>query len=168
MQRLARLVGLCEDLEQALLTPGAEPAAPDTLEAHWQAQGRLRDAALQKALDRRFGLALAAARSGGKALADLAAACEPNGQRRRELCLQLEVLAQVESPPELAKERMELQVARLSGHMGGSERAPLADAQHLLRDWYLCGPAPTDPDLMARFERARAALGQAAGPASAG
>jgi hypothetical protein len=92
----------------------------------------------------------------------------PNGQRRRELCLQLEVLAQVESPPALAKERMELQVARLSGHMGGSERAPLADAQHLLRDWYLCGPATPDPDLMARFERARAALGQAAGPASAG
>ena len=167
-ERLARLVELCEDLELALLTEGTEPVAPETLEAQWQADGRLRDAALQKVLDRRFGLALAAARSGDKALADLAAACVPNGQRRRVLCLQLEVLARVESPPGLAKERMELQVARLSGHMGGSERAPLADAQHLLRDWYLCGPATPDPDLMARFERARAALGQTAGPASAG
>jgi DNA repair protein SbcC/Rad50 len=167
-QRLTRLVWLCEGLEQALLTPGAEPPEPDTLEGDWQAQGRLRDTVLQKALDRRFGQALAAARTGGKALADLAAACEPNARRRGDLCLQLEVMAQVESPPELAKERMELQVARLSGHMGGSERGPVAAAPNLLREWYLCGPAPTDPALMARFERARMALGRGADSAALG
>jgi DNA repair protein SbcC/Rad50 len=161
-QRLTRLLGLCEGLEQALLTPGAEHPDPDTLDRDWQAQGRLGDAALQKALDRRFGQALDAVRIGGKALADLAAACEPNARHRRDLCLQLEVLAQVESPPELAKERMELQVARLSGRMGGSDPGPVHAAPTLLRDWYLCGPAPNDPALMARFERVRAALGGAA------
>ena len=167
-QRLTRLVGLCEGLEQALLTPGAEPPDPETLESDWQAQGRLGDRALQKALDRRFGQALVAVRAGGKALADLAAACEPNARYRRDLCLQLEVMAQVESPPELAKERMELQVARLSGRMGGSDHGAVHAAPNLLREWYLCGPAPADPALKARFERARAALVDAAGSAVLG
>jgi DNA repair protein SbcC/Rad50 len=72
----------------------------------------------------------------------------------------LEVLAQVDSPPELAKERMELQVARLSGRMAAGCGAPLAGAAELLRDWYQCGPAPMDAALEARFERARAALEQ--------
>ena len=58
---------------------------------------------------------------------------------------------------------MELQVARLSGRMAASSDAPLAGPQQLLRDWYLCGPAPADPALDARFERARAALEQVEG-----
>jgi DNA repair protein SbcC/Rad50 len=106
----------------------------------------------------RLDLALAAARGDEQARSAFAAQSEANGERRRGLCLQLEVLAQVDSPPGLAEEHMALQVARLSGHMAGGEQAPLAGASDLLADWYRCGPAPADAELESRFERARFAL----------
>ncbi len=155
---LARRAALCTGLEQAVLTSVPEPDALEALATDWAALGPLRDQRLQGDLTRRFEAALAAARDDGAARDAFLATAEANGQRRQALCLQLEVLAQVESPAELAKERMELQVARLSGRMGASARDPMAGAEQVLRDWYLCGPAPVDAALEARFERASAAL----------
>ncbi len=160
---LASRARLCTRLEHAVLTGAAEPEAVDALAAEWDALGTLRDHARQQAMAQRFGAALAAARGGADLREAFLAAAEPNLRRRHALCLQLEILAQVDSPPELAKERMELQVARLSGRMtAGSDAAP-AGAAKLLRDWYLCGPVPLDAALDARFERVRAALEPAEG-----
>jgi len=158
---LAGQAGLCARLEQAVLDGAVEPAVVDAAAAEWEALGQQRDHAMQKAMSQRFGAALAAARDGGAARDTFLAAAEPNRRRRHTLCLQLEILAQVDSPPELAKERMELQVARLSGRMAAGERPTLAGVAELLRDWYLCGPAPADPALDARFERTRVALERA-------
>jgi DNA repair protein SbcC/Rad50 len=157
---------LCERLEQAVLDGTVEPELVDAVAAEWQAMGSLRDHAQQQAMAQRFVAALDAARDAGDPRAAFLTAIERNQRRRHALCLQLEVLAQVESPPELAKERMELQVARLSGRMAAGAGAPPAGAAQLLRDWYQCGPAPMDAALDARFERARAALEQAAGEPS--
>ena len=154
---------LCTRLEHAVLDGPVDSEAADGIAAEWDALGQQRDHAMQRALAQRFGTALAAARDGGELREAFLAAAEPNQRRRQALCLQLEILAQVDSPPELAKERMELQVARLSGRMAASSDAPLAGAAQLLRDWYLCGPAPRDAALDARFERARAALEQVEG-----
>jgi DNA repair protein SbcC/Rad50 len=160
---LAAQAGLCTRLEHALLDGAAEPEVVDAIAAEWEAMGVLRDPARQSAMAQRFGAALAAARDGGEVREAFLAAAEPNHRQRQALCLQLEVLAQVDSPPEAAKERMELQVARLSGRMAAGAGDPIAGAAHLLRGWYLCGPARRDAALDARFERARAALEQAGG-----
>jgi len=155
---IAAQAGLCVRLEQAVLGATADAQAVEVLAAEWEALGQQRDQAAQGSMAKRFGAALAAARDGDAGRDAFVAAAAANGQKRHNLCLQLEILAQVDSPPELAKERMALQVARLSGHMGAGERDPIAGAGQLLRDWYQCGPAPGDPALDARFERARAAL----------
>jgi hypothetical protein len=158
---LASQAALCQRLEQIVLDGVVDETIVDAIAAEWDALGHNGDPAMQKAMAQRFDTALQAARAGGEVRGALLAAAEPNRRQRHALCLQLEILAQVDSPPELAKERMELQVARLSGRMAAGARDPLAGAAKLVRDWYLCGPAPADPDIEARFERARVALAQA-------
>jgi hypothetical protein len=81
---------------------------------------------------------------------------------RREICLEIEVLAGVDSPPELREERMRFQVARLSQTLRehrGEKASPRERLQSLERSWYRLGPAPAEhwPGLSARFETARAA-----------
>jgi len=160
---LAARARLCTELEQAVLSGAVEPTLVESLAGRWEALDTLRDQADQVALARRFDAALAAAREGPAARDAFLAAAGPAAQRRHALCLQLEILAQIDSPPELVKERMELQVARLSGRMaaGGSTQPP--GAAQVLREWYLCGPVLADEALEARFERARVALEPGAG-----
>ncbi len=155
---LVQQAQLCNRLEQALLAGTVEPAALDALSNEWAALGSLRDDAMQQTMTGRLEAALAAAQGDSQAQVDFQVQVEANQRERRSICLQLEVLAQVESPPELAQERMELQVARLTGHMAAGESDPLAGAEQLLSAWYRCGPFPADDALEARFERARFAL----------
>lgn len=83
---------------------------------------------------------------------------------KQELCLRMEIVAGLESPPELAKARMELQVARLSESLSNrdirSEEGPLEEAREIEEEWHLLGalPAAQNTALEARFERALAAL----------
>jgi DNA repair protein SbcC/Rad50 len=151
---LARQAALCEGLERA------EPPLPDAAEAGWQALPVQADKGLQSAIEARFQRALTAAREGPAGLARLREALAGNAARRAEICLQLEILARVDSPPELTKERLAFQVARLKDHMRDGERDPLEGAQRLLEAWYLCAtvPHPESASLNERFERARAAL----------
>jgi hypothetical protein len=90
----------------------------------------------------------------------LAAAAEANARTRKELCLGLEILAQIESPAACAQERLAMQVSRLQEHLAAGERDPLAEASHLVEHWYLTGPTPaaTLADLEPRFQRALRAL----------
>ncbi|MBK5969958.1 MULTISPECIES: DUF349 domain-containing protein [Thiorhodovibrio] len=86
--------------------------------------------------------------------------CESARHEREALCLRLEILAHLDSPPELTARRMELQVERLQEKLGdGDNQAdPLAQSRPLLIDWYLNAPAANDQQLQARFERIEAAL----------
>lgn len=82
-----------------------------------------------------------------------------------DLCLRLEVLAAIDSPPEAAEARLRLQVERLSEAMKGGSAAkqalaPASECWEIERSFYLCGPAPLDQTekLVARFNRARDAF----------
>ncbi|MEA3276637.1 MAG: DUF349 domain-containing protein [Pseudomonadota bacterium] len=154
---LARQSSVCERLERWLETEAGEEMSLDATEAKWQALPKQRDAGLQAAIGSRFGAALRALREGDTTLRGRFAA---NGERRAELCLHLEVLARVDSPPELTKERLAFQVTRLKEHMRQGEKDPLEGASRLLQEWYVCGPAPASvaAGLEDRFRRARTAL----------
>jgi hypothetical protein len=158
---------LCRELEQQAEMEAA-PAAADAAawQGRWAALPSLADAATAQGIGRRFQSAL-------DALADPQAAAAwrrrlpEQAEQRRRLCLQLEVLTGVDSPPEAVQERLLFQVSRLRERLGQGEADPLDAAPALERAWYLAGPAPTAemPALEARFERARAALLQGQGAA---
>ena len=158
---LAEQAALCERLERALEVVDADlDPALTALEADWLALPTHRDPELQGAMAMRFGRALEALKQGGEKLQALRSAFAADGERRAEFCLHLEILAQVESPPELAEERLRFQVTRLTEHMSEGEKDPLEASFRLLQQWYLCGPAPGSvaAGLEQRFLRARRAL----------
>jgi hypothetical protein len=157
---LARKAALCERVERALETQTrAEPEAKEA-EAAWQTLPKQRSADLQAAIAHRFQRALGALKSGGEKLDNLREDFAANGKRRAELCLHLEILAQIDSPLELTEERLRFQVARLTEHMREGEKDPLEGASRFLQEWYLCGPAPATAaaTLEERFLRARHAI----------
>lgn len=168
LDSLARRAEVCESLERLVLAGDGAPdkSAADALVAAWGGLPALDDTSLQAGMQRRFDAALAAV--GDPARRDaLGASLAANAERRGLLCLELEIAAGVDSPPALARERLRLQVERLSERLGEGERDPVGDMAALLRDWYLCAPAPADAGLDERIARVRVAL-KSSGPAGAG
>jgi hypothetical protein len=154
---LQRQAELCERLELGLLGETDNPLSPEAAEQAWADLPEQQDNEIQQAIASRFSAALAAARDPGQ-LAALRRRYDANAARLSQLCLQLEILAGVETPPELAQERLEFQVARLTERMVDGEEDPLQGSARLLKEWYLCGPAPRSAGLDSRFERIRQAL----------
>lgn len=161
LARLAARAVVCERAE-ALLAGPADPAAIAGLEVAW-ATAPEPDAAALKVLGRRFERACQALRSGSDACRTLLQELAGQQQRKRELCLRLEIAAGVATPEEYAHERMQYQVARLSDSL--SRRTPRpepADSEQqalwLLREWYLCPLGPDNDDLTQRFTRAYRSL----------
>ncbi len=149
---LARQAALCESVERALLDgDGPLPGALET-ELAWSAIPQLPDRALQAAMAVRLRTALEATADPGR-LAELRGLEQANRPRRERLCLELEIAAGVESPPDLAQERLRLQVSRLAERMVEGEGDSLRGVPELLREWYLCGPAPRDARLEERLAR---------------
>ena len=77
--------------------------------------------------------------------------------RRRQLCLRMEIAAQVESPSEFAQERMEHQVARLSQSLTErGAKSETTDAAAIAAEWFLSGAVGDDLDqvLEQRFNKA--------------
>lgn len=160
---LADQAARCERLERALETDRVAGLEPAAIEADWQALPKQRDPDLQAAVEQRFGRAVTALAQGGEVLDAFRSAFIAAGERRAELCLHLEILAQIDSPPELTKERLRFQVTRLTEHMRDGEKDPLQATSRLLQEWYLCGPAPARDaaSLEERFLRVRRAIEEA-------
>ncbi|MBK1724472.1 DUF349 domain-containing protein [Thiocystis violacea] len=157
---LQRQSDLCQQLEHSALGDAEGSAASArNLQALWSSLGVHEDATLQAAMQRRFDRALKATEDPA-ARTQQEAQMAANAERLQQMCLQLEIAAGVESPPELAQQRLELQVARLAERMTEGEEDPLQGAARLLHDWYLCGPAARDDALNQRFARVRASLTQ--------
>lgn len=157
---LADQAALCERLERVLeIRTGPEPALAE-VEAEWQALPKQHSPDLQTAIERRFNRALEAHKSGGDKLDALRSNFAADGERRAELCLQLEILAQVDSPADLVEARLQFQVTRLTERIREGEKDPLEATSRLLREWYLCGAAPecVAGSLEERFLRARRAI----------
>ena len=166
---LARQAALCESVERALLDGEGPPPGALEAELGWSAIPELPDRSLQAAMAVRLRTALEAA-ADPERLAQLRAQDEANRARRERLCLELEIAAGVESPPDLAQDRLRLQVSRLAERMVEGEGDSLRGVPELLREWYLCGPAPRDPRLEERVARVRQSQGeprQTAEPADA-
>jgi len=108
----------------------------------------------------RFEQALAAAKGDADQRQRLLQARETHLTRRQQLCLHMEILAGVESPPEVREARLTYQVERLARAMSQGKRDPTPEAEEMERDWYLTGfpGSPADGVLESRFQRALAAI----------
>ena len=155
-ERLAARAAWLDETARGLAA-GVDAQAED-LKTDWSALPDLDDADAAAALEERFGEVLTALDDAAERAA-LVDRLDQNRERRRELCLHLEIVAGVPSPAALKEQRMALQVERLRGRMGEGEADPLADAGPLLRDWYLSTPAAADVDLDGRFTRVKEGLG---------
>ncbi|MBK1717965.1 DUF349 domain-containing protein [Thiocystis violacea] len=154
---LRRQAELCERLELGLLGETDEGLTPEAARQTWATLPTQADTGLQRAIEARLELAMAAAEDPAK-LQAIRQSFATNRERLERLCLQLEIIAGVETPPEFAQQRLEYQVARLAERMVEGEEDPLRGAGGLIHEWYLSGPAPRDASLEVRFERVRRVL----------
>lgn len=146
---------LCDVAEVAAARGGAGDGVAE-LEGRWQALPALSDAEAGASLRGRFERALSAM-ADASARDALCAEHAGNREARETICLRMEILSGVDSPPEFADARMAAQVARLASALGDRHAAAPTDSPAtLLQEWYRIGPAaPADaPALQARFDAA--------------
>ncbi len=152
MEVLREKSRLCSRLEQA---EGA--AAAEEIEQAWRELPALEDADLERQMETR----LTRARQALEAGEIPPAFSEQTLQELDLLCIRLELLAGIDSPPEATQRRMAYQVEKLSRAMGGDKPAAIADPDAEIREvetaWYLLGPLGIQHPLEQRFEYARQA-----------
>lgn len=163
MERLRTQAALCGEIE-TLLEQGPIPEADrESLVSAWQNRWinlpKNKDPMWSAALEKRFNIAIAATQSDA-AREKFQAARVANRKERGLLCLQMEILAGIQSPPEAIQERLEFQVSRLSGRLSQGVADPLDEFPQLERAWYACGPAVASQieALELRFDRAKRVL----------
>ena len=158
LEMLERKAVLCHEAE-AMVGSGA-PTETDMLEAlhgRWRALGALADPQHEQTIRERFERACQGFRD---------AAAEAASQEARQcLCLRMEILAGIDSPPEHTQARMAFQVERLATALSGQQASEDDSLGSLVRAWCLTGPAPTNEAeaLEQRFSRAREACSERAG-----
>ena len=151
---------LCESMENRLSEGGEVDEASRQDARAWAALPPLADEVLNARFQERFDRAVAALSGDSDAKAVIEAAQDRNLACRLELCLQLEISAGAESPPQFAQERLALQVSRLSKAMTSSpdsSKEHRNELRELLRQWYLAGPVPREEGmaLAERLERVK-------------
>jgi len=164
LQQLRLKAACCREVEQLLEQP--DPALASTqlasLQQQWTGLPPLHDAAAERAMQTRYAQArdalLAGAEQRERLLGELCAQLDS----RRELCLRMEILAGVESPPEAQQARMALQVKRLAEAMGHGAGDTIDNLAEIQREWYLTGGAPAAEEqaLQQRVEQATRTAGQ--------
>jgi hypothetical protein len=149
---LRRQAEICERLELSLIGASEVELTPESAQTAWSMLPTQSDSDLQAAIAGRFAAAISAA-SDPATQAGLRERCTSNGARLRGICLQLEILAGIDTPAEYAQDRLQFQVARLTERMVDGEEDPLQSSTRLLREWYLGGPIPPGDGLAERFAR---------------
>ena len=91
-----------------------------------------------------------------------------NLQQKEELCLRMEIVAGVDSPPQWEQARMALQVQQLAKRLGHNREMMAmteSEAEGIYREWLNVGPIATNQrqTLAQRFQRAHASRGITAG-----
>jgi len=159
LERLREKAALCLEVEQLLEQPDQELARNrlQAIDERWNAQSALGDAATEHLLQQRYTRARGAVMAGGKEQARLSAELSANLARRQDLCLRMEILAGVESPPQDRQARLQLQTHRLAGAIGRGVGDIVGTRTKLEHDWYLFGAAPAAQQalLQQRFDTAR-------------
>jgi hypothetical protein len=160
LEQLRLCAQLCQSLEQV---PGeARPEVLESAEERWRKSAEFRNSAHQTAMEKRFSTACKIYMDNISDPEILHAEQAENLRQQLKRCLLLETVAEVESPEAYAKERMALQVSRLSDHMRNRAQDKLAETSpiQLEQAWYMTGALP-DQDytmLESRFETARRAI----------
>lgn len=167
LQGLQARSRLCECLEAEVLESTREAASHQALveetQQAWQALAAV-DARHDKVLRERLDLASRALGGDDQARQTLLDSLPKNLEKRLELCLQVEIIAGIDSPADFVQARMQFQVSRLADAMHHNLEEPRSRHDQL-RDlqmaWYQAGPVPMESQgsLESRFERAIASSG---------
>lgn len=165
LDELKRLALLCQTLEQRILDPEDALDTSELAEIEQSCPPRLvQPDAVADPISQRLTTAIRAARENKpEALRQNLGA---NLEALQKICIQLEILADVETPEAYKKARMEYQVKRLSKGLGQrhhDERPRQQQARELERRWYGIGPVDAD-NTEALERRFRNALSALAGP----
>ena len=144
MDEIRRKSGICLRLEKGEITSEAA-------ETEWQSEVEIDSDLLQRLEDRR----LAAVNPNPQALEENQAAAEL-------LCVRIEILAELPSPPDAQTLRMQYQVERLNRELSRGQkdtRSPQQQLDDLLLEWYSLGALPDTADaLRLRFQQAEEKL----------
>jgi hypothetical protein len=160
----AQLERLAENVVNGALACEAIDAALAPLSAQWIALGEGGGAAA-KALEQRYAQATAwFARLQEVSLPteEFAAVQQAASAKRHALCLDMEILVGVESPPEYREARLKYQVEHLAKHMKSGERRDAnARAAEIEAAWYATAalPSASAEGLERRFAGAMKRLG---------
>ncbi len=159
LDQLRNKAALCHEVERLLEEPDPNIAKSHlhTTEERWNALPALNEAAIEKAIQQRYARAQKALVAGGEEQQRLSAELSANLAVRQDLCLRMEILAGVESPPEARQARLQLQTRRLAGAIGKGAGDIFGTWAKLEHDWYLSGAAPEAEEalLQQRFDKAR-------------
>ena len=145
LAELRRLAHLCRELETG-------EAKRDTVLENWDSEIELPNDWRQRIEQRRE----QSAAPDAKRLAS-------NLDLAESLCVQIEILAGIDSPPHAQQRRMEYQVARLNRELSQGlkeTRSPDEQLREIQIDWYCLGALPANStDLDTRFNHAEVKLG---------
>ena len=159
LEQLRDKAALCLEVEQLLEQPDQELARNrlQAIDEQWNAQSALDNAATEQLIQQRYARAQGAVMAGGEEQQRLSTELSANLARRQDLCLRMEILAGVESPPEERQARLQLQTHRLAGAIGKGVGDIVGTRTKLEHDWYLFGAAPAAQQalLQQRFDTAR-------------
>ena len=128
----------------------------ETIKQHWNAIDKYRDQ-ISKAIQQRFDddmdIVEQLIKDDDIALIDtLKQKSASAKQAKLNLCLQLEILANVDSPPQYQQARLEFQVSMLANRMKQSHKDNLAsEAQALAASWFVAGIIPNSYYVACRF-----------------
>lgn len=127
-QQLFDLAGLCEETEALLVE--SNDAYVDAIKQRWPTETELLDDIYQQ-VRKRFDAAIEAMTEQTKKK-QLLSACEQNFETINQYLLQLEINAGIDSPSAYAKQRMVLQIGRLSAAMGKAADYELLSNEQLI------------------------------------
>ncbi|ALG67023.2 DUF349 domain-containing protein [Beggiatoa leptomitoformis] len=142
LQLLRQKAALCIQLERAEIIDIDSQIAD--AQNQWAALATLENMQLEQSITIRFATANDMVKTGEQVYNPAVL------QAQSVLCLRLEILAGVPSPPEAAEARMAYQVARLSQVMSGEAQArtdKFAEVQEIERAWHLSGATAGDDAL---------------------
>jgi len=151
LDRLKQKSDFCVELEQADTLARQEaqddPEWLNVVQAAWDQLPKLDDVDLETAIEQRFQEAYRALATGESNISKEALT------NKETLCIRIEILLGIDSPPEADQARLAYQVSRLSAAMGGEERKIVdkqTEVEEIERNWYLSA-APSDQT--ARLEK---------------
>ncbi|MDY6868804.1 MAG: hypothetical protein SVT56_13055, partial [Chloroflexota bacterium] len=152
LEQLKYKAELCQQLERA----GLNQEEVEKLHHQWQQLPPLIDSQLETTISKRFQHASSAALARTSPPAD-----ETALKLKETLCIRMEILAGIDSPPEAIEARMAYQVARLSEAMSNGEKKfknKRLEAQEIEQQWYLTAGNVEQSNLEARFQKACSAF----------